>query len=188
MPVRTIHEQKNESLYFITFTCYKWLHLFEKGHAYDLVYHWFDYLLSRNVMVTGFVIMPNHVHLLLYFNEMNSSITKVIGNGKRFLAYGIIKRLIDENNHDLLLILENGETESERRKGQLHKVFQTSFDAKLCFSARYIDQKINYIHKNPINGKWNLANDIYSYPHSSASFYEFGECIYGNLMRVEDIM
>ena len=35
-------------------------------------------------------------------------------------------------------------------------------------------QKINYIHHNPVNGKWNLAKDFVSYEHSSASFYELG--------------
>jgi len=188
MAVRTSHEQKDDSLYFVTFTCYKWLHLFEKARAYDLVYHWFDYLLTVNIRIAGFVIMPNHLHLLLYFKEMKSSLTNLIANGKRYLAYGIIKRLTDEKNHKLLMILEKGVTQSEMRKGQLHKVFQSSFDAKLCFSPKFINQKLNYIHTNPINDKWKLADNIYNYPHSSASFYEFGKCIYKNLMRVEDVM
>ena len=43
MPVRYSHDQKAHSLYFITFTCYRWLHLFEIAGAYGAVYKWFDY-------------------------------------------------------------------------------------------------------------------------------------------------
>jgi len=35
-------------------------------------------------------------------------------------------------------------------------------------------QKINYIHMNPVSGKWMLVNDFTDYEHSSASFYEKG--------------
>ncbi|MDN3655631.1 hypothetical protein QWZ08_08340 [Ferruginibacter paludis] len=33
-------------------------------------------------------------------------------------------------------------------------------------------KKINYIHNNPVSGKWMLAKDFVEYEHSSASFYE----------------
>ncbi|HEY8688772.1 MAG TPA: hypothetical protein VIM07_06010 [Chitinophagaceae bacterium] len=33
---------------------------------------------------------------------------------------------------------------------------------------------MNYIHYNPVKGKWNLAKHFVSYEHSSASFYEDG--------------
>ena len=29
----------------------------------------------------------------------------------------------------------------------------------------------NYIHHNPVIGKWNLCNEFTDYPHSSAAFY-----------------
>ena len=36
----------------------------------------------------------------------------------------------------------------------------------------FLLQKINYIHNNPVSGKWMLAKDFVAYEHSSASFYE----------------
>jgi hypothetical protein len=56
----------------------------------------------------------------------------------------------------------------------LHKVFKNSFDAKAIFSERFLFQKLQYIHNNPVSGKWNLAEDYTLYEHSSASFYEDG--------------
>lgn len=34
---------------------------------------------------------------------------------------------------------------------------------------------MNYIHLNPVRGKWDLVNDLTEYEHSSASYYETGE-------------
>ena len=43
--------------------------------------------------VVGYVIMPNHIHVMISFFKTEKSINKIIGDGKRFIAYDIIKRL-----------------------------------------------------------------------------------------------
>lgn len=77
----------------------------------------------------------------------------IVGNGKRFLAYEIINRLEIERNGILLNHLESGLTAREKMKGQLHKVLKDSFDAKAIYSHKFLMQKINYIHNNPVSGK-----------------------------------
>jgi hypothetical protein len=54
-------------------------------------------------------------------------------------------------------------------------VFNNSFDAKAIFSEKFLLQKLEYIHRNPVSGKWNLVDDFTDYEHSSASFYETGQ-------------
>ena len=120
----------------------------------------------------AFVIMPNHLHTILHFKKEDFNLNKVIGNAKRFMAYEILDRLKEQNNSSLLEILSDAVSEREKKKGQLHKVFEESFDAKPIFSEKFLIQKINYIHYNPVSGKWNLAKSFTEYDHSSASFYE----------------
>ncbi len=67
-----------------------------------------------------------------------------------------------------------GLLKEKESKKQLHKVFKDSFDGKPIFSEKFLLQKLNYIHYNPVSGKWILSNDFVSYEHSSASFYEGG--------------
>ncbi len=50
----------------------------------------------------------------------------------------------------------------------------SSFDAKPIFTKSFLKQKIDYIHNNPVKGKWRLTDDFIRYEHSSASFYETG--------------
>jgi putative transposase len=42
-------------------------------------------------------------------------------------------------------------------------------------------QKLNYIHNNPLQDKWQLAELPENYIYSSARFYETGEDIFGLL-------
>ncbi|MDQ6755915.1 MAG: hypothetical protein M3004_03180 [Bacteroidota bacterium] len=150
------------------------MHLFELTNSYDMVYKWFNILKQEKIEVIGYVIMPNHVHCILYFPETGFNLNKIISNGKRFMAYEIINRLENANDIQALKILHDALTGRERKKNQLHKVFKDSFDAKAIFSEKFLIQKLNYIHNNPVSGKWKLAKDFVSYEHSSASFYEEG--------------
>ena len=162
------------TMYFCTFTCHKWLNLFDQTNSYDIVYDWFSVLQKDSIEILAFVIMPNHLHCILNFPNEDFDLNKIVSNGKRFMAYEIIDRLKKENQNETLEFLKNATTERERNKGQIHKVFKDSFDAKPIFSEKFLIQKLNYIHLNPVTGKWNLVNDFTSYRHSSASFYENG--------------
>ena len=81
-------------------------------------------------LIPAYVIMPNHVHSILFFPSSNYDLNKLVSNGKRFIAYDIVKRLQQDEHHDILLRLKEGLTELDLKKGQLHKVFEDSFDAK----------------------------------------------------------
>ena len=90
------------------------------------------------------------------------------------MAYEIVKKFKETKETAILELLAASVTEREKKKGQLHKVFKDSFDAKPIFSDKFLMQKLNYIHYNPVSGKWQLAENFVDYEHSSASFYETG--------------
>ncbi len=162
--------------YFITFTCYEWISLFEMTNLYSYFDKWFQYLVDNNVSILGYVIMPNHFHGLLHVHEeCPKYLNQLVGNGKRFLAYEIVKRFkLQGDKENMLRVLKNGVEYNEIIKNKQHQVFKLSFDAKLCFSRGILETKLNYIHRNPTNGKWDLAEDWTLYEYSSAGFYERG--------------
>jgi REP element-mobilizing transposase RayT len=165
---------KSHGVFFITFTCCEWLPLIEITNSYDLVYKWFDYLRSWGHHISGYIIMPNHLHALIAFRNTGQSINKIVGNGKRFIAYGIVNRLEQQNQEELLSKLSSFVTASDRNRSKLHEVWEDSFDWKECYSIWIILQKLNYIHNNSCKGKWNLASLPEEYYHSSAMFYLTG--------------
>ena len=179
MPVRK-DIPYNEGLFFITFTCFKWLPLIDLTNSYDLVYGWFDYLKKQNHRIVGYVIMPNHVHALIDFVRSTKKINTVIGDGKRFIAYEIIKRLKEADKTDVLAMLEKAVTAKSKDKGKNHEVWEESFvpiaiGRKIFETTEFAYQKLIYMHNNPCAGKWNLAEDITKYEHSSARFYISGK-------------
>jgi REP element-mobilizing transposase RayT len=172
----SLHLPVNKSgIYFITFTCHKWLALIEKTNCYNNIYKWFDILKKRNHEVIAYVIMPNHLHLLLYYSESNQSLNFEIGEAKRFIAYEIIKRLKKSGEQNLLKELSFDVQIKDKSRGKLHEVWKDSFDCKECRTENFIMQRLVYIHNNPCSGRWKLADDPLHYPYSSASFYISGK-------------
>ena len=119
--------------------------------------------------------MPNHVHVLTSFITTGQIINTIIGNGKRFIAYEIIKRLKGKGEKDLLLLLQNNVEAERRANNKLHDVWKLSFDWEYCNSMQFVKQKLNYMHDNPCSGKWNLCSSPVDYTHSSAKYYLAGE-------------
>jgi hypothetical protein len=122
--------------------------------------------------------MPNHFHAIIHLSDAKQGLNKIIANGKRFMAYEIIQRLEKQGVHNILEQLARGVNNTNRSKGQKHRVFETSFDAKYLESEWFIAQKLDYIHHNPVSGKWQLVKDFTEYEHSSASFYETGRILH----------
>lgn len=162
-------------LYFTTFTCYRWLSLIELTQSYDAVYKWFDYLPTKGHTVCGFVVMPNHLHVLLHYGGGAKSLNGVIGNAKRFLAYDIVKRLQQQGEDALLKQLGEAVEFKDRQRGKLHEIWEDTFEWKECRRERFVLQKLRYLHNNPCSGHWKLVRDPVDYPHSSARFYHTGQ-------------
>ena len=169
-----VSHQETSATYFVTFTCYKWIPLIAEANAYDAVYQWFHHVQKEDYQVLGYVIMPNHIHTLLHVGPTGKSLNKVVGTGKRFLAYAIVNRLQALGKNGLLKVLRAGVNTYERRIGKRHQVFRLSFDAQLCTSEEMLLQVLDYIHHNPVAGHHHLVEDFTTYPHSSACFYELG--------------
>ncbi|HEX8315375.1 MAG TPA: transposase [Flavisolibacter sp.] len=172
----SVHSVVNkEGIYFITFTCHNWLPLIDKSDGYSAIYNFFTVLKNKGHTVTGYVIMPNHVHLLLHYAGGAQGFNTIIGNGKRFIAYDILKKLKEKGEHELLVQLAQAVQPKDKEKGQKHVVWIDSFDVKECRTEKFVLQKLHYIHNNPVSGKWKLAATSLHYPHSSAPFYFNGQ-------------
>jgi REP element-mobilizing transposase RayT len=172
MSVRRKISESN-GVFFITFTCARWLPLFELTNGYEAVYRWFDYLRQQGHYIVGYVIMPSHVHVIIAFSETRTPITTIVGNGKRFMAYDIVKRLQQQENTGILEQLSGWVNETQRLDNKKHEVFEPSFDRKECRSIKFMQQKTDYMHQNPCKaGMVSLPED---YEHSSAKYYYTGK-------------
>ena len=165
-----------ENIYFITYTILNWKHVFTSEKYFDLVYKWFDYMKKEyDNKIHGYVIMPNHLHLLLYISEFSPVLSKLVQNRKRFQAYDIIDYLTEDWNEELISVFSNA---ADKSKDALHKVFEDRYDSKQMMNTDLFKEKLNYIHNNPCTNKWKLAERPEDYRHSSASNYINGSGVY----------
>lgn len=171
--------------FFITITNASWLPLFEQSNTYDVVYNWFDYFKSKGHYVNAFVIMPNHLHAIISFSHSEQTINTIIGNGKRFMAYEIVKRMKEQKLDDTLYALRTMVHKTDEKRGKKHEVFEPSFDWKLLETTNFIAQKLNYIHTNPIRGLEPLCIHTEDYIHSSA--LQYGKGSNANRYRIKSI-
>ena len=149
MAVRDKTPFKAGEIYFITFTIRNWEKIFIDNASCGLVYKWFRYMDEYyGNKIHGYVIMPNHIHVLLYVSIASPILSTVVFNAKRFLAYG------------------------------LHCLFEPRYDSLMIQSRKFFLEKLNYIHTNPCRGRWQLADKPEDYIHSSASNYILGRGIY----------
>jgi REP element-mobilizing transposase RayT len=169
MAIETVVTSKG--IYFITFTCHNWLPLIDTADAYEDVYKFMEVIKKEGNNIVGYVIMPNHLHFLINYKNPSKTLNTLIGNGKRFLAYDIVRKLQQKKEYELLNHLALAVGPKDRSRGKKHEVWKPGFDVKECRTEKFLLQKLNYIHDNPVKGKWKLATDNESYVHSSCLFY-----------------
>ena len=162
-------------IYFITFTILGWKHIFVNNEYCNLAFKWFDYMKEKyGNKIYGYVIMPNHIHLLLYISDKSSQLPVLIFNAKKFLAFGIRDLLKKDNKTDLLNFFAKNKTKDKAN----YKFFEPRYDSLIIQSRKFFLEKLNYIHRNPCAEKWQLAGNPEDYKYSSASNYILNKGIY----------
>jgi len=152
-------------LYFYTATIYKWKPLIKEFNLEPVITQSLNYLCRKEfIKVYGFFIMPNHVHFiweLLQNNRKESPVASFM----KFTAHQFQNTLEENAPH----ILNEYKVDWHSRN---HNFWQPKADWFLLNKVSTIEQKLNYIHLNPMRGKWSLVNDPTEYYYSSCRFYE----------------
>jgi REP element-mobilizing transposase RayT len=162
-------------IYFITFTINGWKNVFISEEYRRLIFKWFDYARKNyGNKIYGYIIMPNHIHCLMHVSGRSKPLPILILNAKRFLAYEIVKLLKKNKNEKLLDCFGKNKTDPRSK----HKIFASRYDSLIIQSQKLFLEKLNYIHKNPCQEKWQLAAKSEDYPYSSASNYILGRGVY----------
>lgn len=161
-------------LYFITTKTVHYEHLFRRDIVKRIVTDalYAATLLSESTLY-AFVVMPNHIHVIIECSEGNNP-----GDWVRFfktLSARLVIRHYQVEDNDR--VLEWLASQVKRRSRQRYKVWEDSYLAKNVVSEDFMLQKLTYIHKNPVQPRWELAASPTAYAWSSAAFYEGGACL-----------
>src|SRR5690242_2869621 len=94
---------KSGNAYFITTTVMNFLNIFSLGDQYyDVVISSLKYLLNEhNGSLIAYVLMPNHIHLILSLPE-GESVSDFMRDLKRHTSVKVREFLINENKNSLI--------------------------------------------------------------------------------------
>ena len=145
--------------YFITFVVKKHTPLFKIDEIAELLKSTLLYYLYRgDYKIHGYVIMPDHVHLLLTLSGEHK-IGHTVGRIKSYFNYLIQKNELFHKFPVIKNVLDNNK----------NKIWESKFDDKTVANEKLFHNCLNYIHNNPV--KANLADNPEDYKYSSAIWY-----------------
>jgi len=155
-------------LYFITASIIEWKPLFITPEYATIPLNSLAWLQQqKRILLFAFVIMPTHLHTIL--KPESDTIGEVVQQFGSFTAHEILKKLRKDNQEDLLDSFQK----KKRDQRHEHSIWQ-DIQAKNIYSMDFLQQKMEYIHQNPIAKEWKLVEDRADYLYSSAGYYDYG--------------
>ena len=157
-------------LYFITFTVVNWVDVFTRPAYKDILIESWKYCHGKKGLdIYGWVIMTNHVHMIIGSHGVDLNL--IIGQMKRFTSISLKKEIYynqweSRREWMLKIFTEAGKLRSNTDEWQFWQ--HESHPIKL-FSDKIFQQKLNYIHNNPVKAGWVKRGEDYVY--SSAIDY-----------------
>jgi putative transposase len=151
-------------LHFITCSCYRRLPLLNSTRSRDLFLSILEQTRVRyRFVVVGYVVMPEHIHLLISEPEVGtpSTVMQVL---KQRTARALLPKRKRGNPRQRSLFGE----ESRRRA-----FWQARFYDFNTWTAKKRVEKLRYMHRNPV--KRGLVESPEQWRWSSYRFYLFGE-------------
>jgi putative transposase len=156
-------------LYFITAATCGWKPLFVESNYVDIILDSLTWLRKEKRMsLYAFVLMPSHLHTIV--KPVNRSIGDLVQNFASFTAHAILHQLERNEQQDLLSFFHKQRRDIHKE----HSIWQ-DVQAKNILSRKFLLQKMEYIHQNPVVKEWNLVEDRAEYKYSSACFYDEGK-------------
>jgi len=159
-------------LYFVTSAAIQHSHLFKRDVMKQVIVDSWNYTQSEGWLTFyAYVIMPNHIHCIVRC-QPDHPVMDVVRDFKKFTSKRIIGQYQAEGNERVLSFLQEA---VRRPRKQTYAVWEDEYMARDIVSTRFLLQKMEYVHNNPIQPHWRLVDRAEDYEWSSARFYTCGE-------------
>ena len=156
--------------YFITTTTVGWIDVFTRlRQKYVIINALKHCQKERNLEIYAYCLMSNHLHMLCKASG-EETLAEVMRDFKKFTSKKIVQTMIEypESRREWMLSYFKKACAHLKRKQQF-KVWQDGYHAEHIFSNKFIRQKVNYIHWNPVKDK--IVSEPENYFFSSARNY-----------------
>lgn len=156
--------------YFVTLTTVGWVDVFTRPQQKDMLISSLRFCQKeKGLEIYAYCIMTNHLHMLCKATG-EVSLPEIMRDFKKFTSKEVIKNIDAEPESRRDWMLKYFEDACYRlKRDQKYKVWQDGYHAEHLFSQKFLLQKLNYTHNNPVKEKIVARREDYLY--SSARNY-----------------
>jgi REP element-mobilizing transposase RayT len=161
---------RDDGMYFVTFSVVYWIDVFSRLRYKDIVVESLNYCIAqKGLKIYAWCLMTNHIHLIISAEE-GYKLSDILRDFKKYTAAQLIRSIKEEPESRREWMLWLFERAAKKNTRNTHYQFwQQDNHAEELFSNQFMDQKLDYIHQNPV--KEGFVSVAEHYPYSSASDY-----------------
>jgi REP element-mobilizing transposase RayT len=140
-----------EKAYFLTITVVGWIDVFtRKNHKITIINSLKYCQKEKGLVLFAYCLMPSHLHLIARA-EGNDSLSDILRDFKKFTAKEVIKQVINDPESRRDWMLDYFMKAGANLKGITnYKFWQDGNHPEEISSNNFFDQKLDYIHNNPV--------------------------------------
>jgi len=158
--------------YFVTFTVVGWVDVFTRKECKKIIIDALKYCQeNKGLVINAFVIMSNHIHMIIRAKEETSGLSDIIRDFKRFTAKSLLQFLLEskkESRSDWMKIVFSFYARFNKRNSK-YQFWKQNNQPNILLHPKFIAQKLNYIHNNPVEAE--IVDKAEHYKFSSAHDY-----------------
>ncbi len=140
-----------EGLYFVSFATVFWIDVFIREYYFQTMIDSLDFCRKEKGMeIYTYCIMPSHVHLIFKAKENNPG--SLMRDLKTFTSKKLQQQIFENNKESrrewiFQMMRKAGEKNSNVKNNQFWQQHNKPIE---LWSNHVIDQKVDYIHNNPV--------------------------------------
>ena len=162
MGTRAVYDDELHA-HFVTFSCYRRRRLLDDDRAKRVVLGLLNsQLASRKASCVGFLVMPDHVHAIVWFPTAGE-LSVFVQQWKRLSSHRIARSARRKFVH------------YAEKIGDDEPFWQAKYYAFNLYSEEKVREKLTYMHENPVRA--GLAAQPCDWAFSSARYYEQGRSV-----------
>lgn len=158
-----------EGTYFVTSTVVGWVDLFTRPELKHIIIGSLQFCQKeKGLLIHAWCLMPSHLHMII--STVQEPLPDIMRDFKKFTAREIIKEVdtVFESRKDWMLDLF-GEVADNLSRVKNYKIWQDGNHPIQLTTGRVLQQKLDYIHENPVKAE--IVGEPEHYLYSSARDY-----------------
>ncbi|MFZ4545004.1 MAG: REP-associated tyrosine transposase [Saprospiraceae bacterium] len=168
---RVLKIKDPDGIYFVTCTIVAWVDLFTRVEHRKFVVDSLAYCQKeKGLRIHAYVVMSNHLHMVISSSEPDKHLSGILRDFKKFTAKQILEaiHLLPESRREWMLQIFSaaGKYNSNNKNFQIWQQDNHPIELR---TLKFIEQKIYYIHQNPVRA--GFVHKAEEYIFSSACVY-----------------